>query len=353
MSNENYYQESNKQHIYRLKDLLTQLPGFCDIFFRGISPTTNALTRLNYAYDLRTFFFFLEKEIWPGKDYKTITPEDLNALEAVDIEHYLDYLSLYTAEPENEESKVQERENNEKGKARKLACIRTFFKYLFRKGYLTRNVAELVDMPKIHFKEIVRLDVPEIVRILNIAESGENLSKVQKRYHKEMRQRDVAILSVFLGTGVRISELVGLNMNDVDFENESFLITRKGGNQMTLYYNQEVKAALSDYLQERRKIDTLIPDDPALFLSLQRKRISVRAVQNLVKKYALIAAPLKNISPHKLRSTYGTELYRETGDIYLVADVLGHKDVNTTRKHYAAMEQDRRRAAAKAVKLRD
>ena len=89
------------------------------------------------------------------------------------------------------------------------------------------------------------------------------------------------------------------------------------------------------------------------FVSLQKKRISTRAVQNIVKKYAQIAVPLKNITPHKLRSTYGTNLYRETGDIYLVADVLGHKDVNTTRKHYAQIEDDRRRMAAKYVHLRE
>jgi integrase len=86
---------------------------------------------------------------------------------------------------------------------------------------------------------------------------------------------------------------------------------------------------------------------------MQNKRITVRAVENLVKKYSTTVTSLKNITPHKLRSTYGTSLYRETGDIYLVADVLGHKDVNTTRKHYAALEEDRRRKAAKAVTLRE
>ena len=96
-----------------------------------------------------------------------------------------------------------------------------------------------------------------------------------------------------------------------------------------------------------------IDDKDALFLSLQIKRITVRAVENLVKKYATIAAPLKNISPHKLRSTYGTNLYHATGDIYMVADVLGHKDVNTTKKHYAAITEDRRKSAAKAVTLRN
>ena len=90
-----------------------------------------------------------------------------------------------------------------------------------------------------------------------------------------------------------------------------------------------------------------------LFLSIQNRRITVRAVENLVKKYAKTVTTLKKITPHKLRSTFGTNLYNETGDIYLVADVLGHKDVNTTRKHYAAMQDANRRKAARIIHLRE
>ena len=109
-----------------------------------------------------------------------------------------------------------------------------------------------------------------------------------------------------------------------------------------------------DYLKLRRELTPQPGHEDALFLSLQNRRISVRAVQLMVKKYASQAAPLKkHLSPHKLRSTFGTNLYHETGDIYLVADVLGHSDVNTTRKHYAAMSDDRRRMAARSVHLRD
>ena len=103
----------------------------------------------------------------------------------------------------------------------------------------------------------------------------------------------------------------------------------------------------------RHEIEAFPGHEQALFLSLQRKRLSVRSVENLVKKYAQLVAPLKKITPHKLRSTYGTNLYRETGDIYLVADVLGHADVNTTKKHYAALEDERRRSARNAVTLRE
>lgn len=343
-----YYQQKSRENLRKLKEVQSELPAFCEEFFRGIGETTNSLTRLNYAYDLRTFFEYLGSE--SSRLPRSFTLEDCNGLEAIVIEKYLAYLTLYQDPVLNGEA---DRENGEKGKARKLACLRTFFKYFFKKGYLTRNVASLVDMPKIHEKAIIRLDVQEVVRILNVAETGQNLSPHQQKLRKNQKIRDVAILSLFLGTGIRISELVGLNLRDFDFESNSFLVTRKGGSQMTLYFSDEIRKPLQTYLQLREATPTLSPDDNAFFLSQQRKRISPRAIQDLVKKYASIAAPLKHITPHKLRSTFGTELYRETGDIYLVADVLGHKDVNTTRKHYAAMSEDRRRLAAKAIKLRE
>ena len=116
----------------------------------------------------------------------------------------------------------------------------------------------------------------------------------------------------------------------------------------------EVAEALKNYMAGDREAATPLPGhEQALFLSTQRKRMGVQAVENMVKKYARQVTPNKKITPHKLRSTYGTSLYKETGDIYLVADVLGHKDVNTTKKHYAAIDDNRRRKAASAVKLRE
>ena len=160
------------------------------------------------------------------------------------------------------------------------------------------------------------------------------------------------MLTLFLGTGIRVSECVGLNVEDIDFDNNAFKITRKGGNQVILYFGEEVKEALLKWLEVRNQ-KKLPENEKALFVSLQNRRITVRAVENLVKKYSRAVTPLKKISPHKLRSTYGTNLYRETGDIYIVADVLGHKDVNTTRKHYAAISEDKRRSVADIVKLRN
>ena len=188
--------------------------------------------------------------------------------------------------------------------------------------------------------------------MLDTVSSGEGLSERQQKLLKFTRTRDMAMLLLFLGTGIRVSECVGLNIEDIDFDLNAFLVTRKGGNQSILYFPDQVADALREYMQVRQTIEPLEGHGDALFLSMQKRRITQRAVENLVKKYAMVAAPLKKrISPHKLRSTFGTNLYQETGDIYLVADVLGHADVNTTRKHYAAMSDAKRRQAARMVPL--
>ena len=175
----------------------------------------------------------------------------------------------------------------------------------------------------------------------------------QKTIPDEFRLRDFAIITLLLGTGIRVSECVGLDIEDVDFKNNGIKVLRKGGNEMFVYFGDEVAEALKKYIEVRAGITPVAGHEHALFYSAQRKRINVKTVENLVKKYASQVTTTKKITPHKLRSTYGTTLYQETGDIYLVADVLGHKDVNTTKKHYAAMDDARRRQAATAVRLRE
>lgn len=339
-----------RKQVEQLRALIAQLPAFCQSFFIGIEPTTTILTRISYAYDLGVFFDYLldTQPSLIGKDRFAITIDDIAHINAQLIERYLEHLNLY-------ERNDQFYENTENGKKRKLASLRTFFDYFFQHQLIPANTAALVKIPKIREKSIIRLEPDEVANLLDLAESGEGLSSTAKRYHKLTRTRDVAILTLLLGTGMRISECVGLDRADVDFNLGGLRIMRKGGKEQIIYFWDEVADALRSYLAQRNQIqnDSGEKDADALFLSIQKKRITARAVQNLVKKYSEIAVPLKHISPHKLRSTYGTALYRETGDIYLVADVLGHSDVNTTRKHYASVADDQRRRAARAVKLRD
>ena len=246
-----------------------------------------------------------------------------------------------------------EHTNDERGLKRKLASLRSFYRYLYKNEMIGQDPAVKVDMPKIHEKTITRLDIDEVANLLDEVESGESLTEKQQKFHEKTKTRDLAMMTLLLGTGIRVSECVGLDMDDVDFKNNGIKIHRKGGAEVVVYFGEEVRSALMEYMVERQKITAADGSVNALFLSLQNKRISVRSVEKMVNKYSKLVTSLKHITPHKLRSTYGTSLYRETGDIYLVADVLGHKDVNTTRKHYAAIDDDRRRSAAKYVKLRE
>ncbi|MDR2266796.1 MAG: tyrosine-type recombinase/integrase [Christensenellaceae bacterium] len=348
---EKYYIEFNRNTYYKVKDIISCLPPFCQDFFIAIETRTSELTRLNYASDLITFFDYLISHL-PSlldREKTSITYQDMEALTAGDIERFISHVSYYS-------NKGKVMKNSERGKARKLSAIRSLFRYLYINDKITKDVASKVLTPKIHDKPIIRLENTEVRKLLDIVESeSEFRSDKRNAYNLNTKERDLAILTLFLGTGIRVSELVGLDLSDIDFDSLSFYVTRKGGNRSILYFTQEVKDAILSYLPIREKMlkSANIENMEALFLSLQKKRITVRAVEYLVKKHAHEASPLKKISPHKLRSTYGTKLYSNTRDIYAVAEILGHRDVNTTKKHYAAISENIKKEAAQKVKLRE
>ena len=347
-----YHEQVKDKATLKLRERLKGLPMFLNDFFRGISDITSVLTRIAYAYDLRVFFIFLSEECpeFSGKPIVDMTLDDLKLVTVDHIEEFMEYLNYYTR---NEESETLIYKNDEDGKSRKLSALRSMFSYFVKKRLMDANPSILVDFPKRHTKNIIRLEVNEIAKLLDEVETGEHLTERQKKYHVYTKSRDLAIISLLLGTGMRVSECVGVDISHVDFDLNGVKITRKGGSESVLYFNDEIENALKDYLLQREEVQALESDKDALFLSLQKRRIGVRAVEKLVKKYAQLVTTMKKISPHKLRSTYGTQLYRETGDIYLVADVLGHEDVNTTKKFYAEMSESKRKEAAKYIRLRE
>lgn len=352
-NNLTYHEQNNIDNTLRLREVLKTLPKFAGEYFRAIEPTTSARTRISYAYDIRVFFRFLieNNPVYRDYDMDQFKVSDLERIEPVDLEEYEEYLKVYKEEKEEGRQIIT---NGEKGLARKMSALRSFYRYFQRRQVIEKNPTLLVDMPKIHEKTIIRLDTDEIASLLDHVENrGQTLKGQALAYYEKTKVRDLAIITLLLGTGIRVSEMVGLDLTDVDFKNDGITVTRKGGNQMVVYFGDEVEWALRDYLAERNAIDATPGSENALFLSSRKSRMGVQAVENMVKKYAREVTPNKKITPHKLRSSYGTALYKETGDIYLVADVLGHKDVNTTKKHYAAIDDDRRRKAANVVKLRE
>lgn len=343
-----YHQSTSNQNTVKLRELLKTMPSFCRDYFRGIEPTTTVKTRIGYGYDIRTFFRFLlsENPSFKNAQMTDICLSDLDQLQPVDIEEYLEYLKYYTYDG-------QVFTNDERGIKRKFASLRSFFLYYQKRDLLRHNPTVVVDMPKLHDREIIRLDADEVSDLLELVEhGGDHLSGMKKVYYEKNKQRNIAIFTLFLGTGIRVSECVGLDIEDVDFKNNRIRIIRKGGKEEYVYFGEEVANALKSYITEERvHVKPREGHEHALFYSIQKRRISVQAIENLVNEYTSQITSFKHITPHKLRSTYGTALYQQTGDIYLVAEVLGHNDVNTTRKHYAAMDDEQKRSAADAVTL--
>ena len=293
--------------------------------------------------DIHNFIQYLHQETQTSENTEVSYERDLKKMILYLTAHGVDRIDAVTPEVLN--SYVIELEQSGLKPAtvsRSVASMKAFFHYEELEQRTSADPAFELKAPKVEKKAPTILTTEQTNRLL--AQPKDNSAK---------GLRDKAMLELLYATGIRVSECVGLDITDVDFRNNGIKVHRKGGAEVVVYFGDEVRTALLNYLEERNTIEAVEGSTNALFLSLQKKRIGVRAVENLVKKYSKLITTMKNITPHKLRSTYGTSLYRETGDIYLVADVLGHKDVNTTKKHYAALEDERRRTAPKYIHLRD
>ena len=189
-----YHEQKYVDNTLRLRAILKTLPPFAGDYFRAVEPTTSARTRISYAYDIRVFFHFLMENNPVYKDYTIdqFTLSDLEKLEPVDIEEYQEYLKVY----ENEDNKRIT--NTEKGLARKMSALRTFYGYFYKRQAISKNPTLLVDMPKLHEKAIIRLDADEVAKLLDYVDhGGDNLTGQRKAYFEKTKNRDLAILLSF------------------------------------------------------------------------------------------------------------------------------------------------------------
>lgn len=343
-----YAETEQLKYAVQLTDMLRELPAFTTEYFNAISFAKQPRTQLAYATDLRNFFRYLTSNVerFKSSHLRTLSLSDLGSVTTQEISNFLMYQRAYS----DESGKMHT--NGERALKRKLCSIRGMYNYFYRMEKIADNPAERVEVPKIHDKAIVRMEPNEVAELLDNVESGSGMTKEQLRFHGKLKGRDLALLTLMLGTGIRVSECVGLDIKDVDFDNDRIRVIRKGGAEAFVYFGDEVRDTLSGYMEERKSVKTREGHENALFVSQQGSRLGVRSVELLVKKYAQTVTTVKHITPHKLRSTYGTNLYQESHDIYLVADVLGHKDVNTTRKHYADLVDENKRSARNMVRLR-
>ena len=352
-----YYREKKYLQKEKLTELLFELPDFAVKYINDKRLRTQTSTLIQYCYDLMTFYYYLlEKNPYFRKHRSTIKEfsyDDMKMLGYDDVNEYMLYLEFNA--PTRNNPTATKHENGKRAIARKMAPLRGMFQFHFVHGNIESNPMTLVKLPTLKKdKNIIRMDNYEVRAILNAIEYGNSqMSDRQLKICAKTRERDLAILTLMLNTGIRVSECAGLDLGDVDLIANSLTIVRKGGGQDVIYFGDEVNQALSTYINGERTV--IIPEkghEKALFFSMKNKRISVDAIENLVKKYAKMVVPNKKITPHKLRSTYGTALYRETGDIRLVADVLGHENMNTTVTYYAAIDDEHKRLAAGAVNFK-
>ena len=342
METYNYSAQMKDKYLNMTMELLDKLPPYCTSYINSIRERTQPRTMCGYAQDLRVFFYFLlqNNPALKGKTEKEISLEVLNALDQDDIVEYMMWLESYTIDG-------VKYHNERQGKKRKLSSLRSFYKYLTTtKGLIKNNPAVAVDPPKILKKEVRPLDQDERVHLFEeIEKEYEDAVKKailpdagkRERLMPSLVLRDKAIIYLFLGSGMRISELVGIDLNDIKPELNRINIVRKGGKYDHVYISDEVMDAVSEYAYggPRDAIGVYDEDSEALFLSSARTRITVRSVERQIKKYADRALGEKSgITPHKCRSTFGTQYYEATHDLYATADVLGHASVETTRKHY-------------------
>lgn len=342
---ETYRDEKNVRILEKINDITVDLPMFVRRFANEYLVTKNKAPRtvLGYVGDIKVFFEYLEKTM--GIPVMQIRIQTLGSLTADDIQDYLMYLMRYNRTDPNNQKTIRE-SNQASARARKLSSLRALYRYLIAHNHLEKNVAELVDMPKIEEKAITYLEKEEVRDVLQGAETGGSLTESQFKFAKSSQMRDIAILTLLLNTGIRVSEMVGIDLQDIDWNERRIKIFRKGRKEQYVYFNDPVAETLQDYIDYERR--TPSEDMSALFISRKGQRISVRAVERLVKKYTASVVPMKRITPHKLRSTFATNLYEETGDIYVTSDALGHSSLETVKK-YTNLHDERRRKAAAAI----
>ena len=347
MAPRTYNDEQDRLNMKKTNLVLDELPDLVRGYFSSRRPNTTSRTRLSYAYDIRSFFRWLVSTGVPSGAQNTadVTLDDLRTVKARHIEAFLDHLAT---DPENM--------NHKAGLARKYAALSSFFDYLYRNDLVSENpLAKVLNVRPDKDMRIIRLQPDEVVRYLNAIEFGcDGFTPKQAQYLRNTAVRDLAIATLLLGTGIRVSECVGLNLSDIYLDKCQISVFGKGGKYRTVPLGDETIDALKKYLALRADITPADKNsEQAVFLSLRRRRMCVQAIEDMITKYAAAIGLQDRITPHKLRKTFGTELYDETGDIYLVARSLGHNSVNTTKNHYIASDEESLLAVRNKVKLRN
>lgn len=351
---DNVVKKENDIYI-QCESIEKELPKFLRGYFAYLKGNVLPMTRLAYLHDIKFFFNYLmeETDLTRAKDLTQITAEDLNGVQAVDVNMFIDYCRKYKVETKNA---VYMYENANKTLARKKSSVSVLFKYLYRDGLIEKNITDGFDpirVPKPGEKEIKALQDDEVMIMLDAVTSGTGLTAHERSYWEKTRLRDKAILILFLTYGLRLSELQQLNVSSFNFSRGEFKIYRKRGKESIMPLNISATEVVRDYIDRERPHEEKIQDGhtDALFLSLQGRRMTERQIRDLVKKYTSIALNTSRkagYSPHKLRATAATSLIGRGNSIYDVAALLDHEQVTTTQL-YARQKANIKRDLVKGM----
>lgn len=361
------YSEQQKQKCFeRIQEFCDKLPSFAEPYINNVATRkdTSFRTGAAYAYDLFVFFRYIQEVLHVPKN--KITPAYLDSLLPMDIDKYISSLaSFYTDDDKQHNQELREAKTKEKRKkseekdakllrkpekshhmsasarARNLAAVRGLYKYLIKNGMCKNNPAALADTPRIASKDVIALDSQQAKDVMSKTKNTD-IARTRKQFAERQKKRDVALLSLLLYTGIRVSECVGIDIGDFDWENNSVKVLRKGGGKQSVFFNEETRNALISYIDEERTEP--LYDKNALFVTRFNERMSTQAVDDVVKKYTN-GVSVHKITPHKLRSTYATALYNATNDAYEVKDALGHKTLGVVQKYISESEKHRKAAA--------
>lgn len=327
-----------------------ELPKFLRGFFAYLRSNVLPNTRLAYLHDIKFFMQYLvdETDLTDADEISNIKLEDLQEIQAIDVNMFLDYCRRYKVETSKN---IYMYENTNKTLARKKSSISVLFKYLYRDGFVEKNITDGFDpirVPRPGEKEIKALQDDEVMIMLDAVSSGNGLTEKERVYWEKTKLRDKAILILFLTYGLRLSELQQLNISSFNFGRGEFIVYRKRGKESLMPLNKSATAVLHDFIDNERPDEEKIPDEhkDALFLSLQCRRMTERQIRELVKKYTSIALNTTRragYSPHKLRATAATSLIGRGNSIFDVAALLDHEQVTTTQlyaKHKVNVKRD-------------
>ncbi|QEK12165.1 tyrosine-type recombinase/integrase [Crassaminicella thermophila] len=346
---DNIVQKEN-EIIEKCITIENNLPTFMKDFFIYLRNGVALSTRFAYLQDIFFFCKYLisQTNISKAVNTKDISLEEFNCIKAKDINRFLgDYCTRYTI---NEKNSIIIMENHNRSLARKKSSLTVLFKFLFRDELISENITDGLNpirLPKPQPDAIKKLEIDEVAKMLDIVETGNGLTKKELVYWEKTKLRDKAILVLFVTYGLRLKELQQLNVSSFNFGRGDFKIYRKRGKEVNMPLNKSVEKVILDYIQLERVSDEQVPEKhkDALFLSLQKTRMTEKSIRQLVKKYSSLALGTtkeNGYSPHKLRATAATSLIQNGFSIYDVQNLLDHDNVTTTQL-YAAHKKNVKR----------